>query len=267
MVKKLQKMSADKKNGPQFSNAVKDSAQQIWLAGLGAFAKAQAEGGKVFDTLVKEGQSIQRKTQAVAEEKISEASIRMSEMASDIQAKAGNRWDKLETIFEDRVAKALAKLGVPAAKEVSALASRLEELEKTQRTASRSASKPAAKAARPATAAPAAGAATRKPAAKAALKTGSTSGVKAGVKTAAKPAAKSVAQPTSKPVTKSASKPAAKSAVKSAVNPANKPATKSAAKPATKATTTIAKKASRPSAKRAAPVVASPATPAPASQN
>ena len=73
MVKKLQKMSADKKSGPQLSGAVKESAQQIWLAGLGAFSKAQEEGGKVFETLVKEGLSIQRKTQAVAEEKISEA--------------------------------------------------------------------------------------------------------------------------------------------------------------------------------------------------
>lgn len=161
MVKKLQKMSDDKKSGPQLSSAVKDSAQQIWLAGLGAFSKAQAEGNKVFDTLVKEGMSIQRKTQAVAEEKITEATSRMSGMASDIQSKAGNRWDKLENIFEERVAKALSKLGVPSAKEVSALADRVDELAKsmanksghapaaksTARTAAKSAAKPAAKAA------------------------------------------------------------------------------------------------------------------------
>ena len=73
MVKKLQKMSADKKSASHLSGAVKDSAQQIWLAGLGAFSKAQEEGSKVFETLVKEGLSIQRKTQSVAEEKISEA--------------------------------------------------------------------------------------------------------------------------------------------------------------------------------------------------
>ncbi|MEO8014699.1 MAG: phasin family protein, partial [Polaromonas sp.] len=96
MVKKLQKMSAAQKTGPQLSSAVKDSAQQIWLAGLGAFSKAQEEGSKVFDTLVKEGMAIQRKTQASAEEKINEATSRMSDMASDIQSKAGNRWDKLE---------------------------------------------------------------------------------------------------------------------------------------------------------------------------
>ena len=88
MVKKLQKMSDAKKSSPQLSNAVKDSAQQIWLAGLGAFSKAQEEGSKVFDALVKEGLTIQRKTQAVAEEKITEATSRMSDMATEIQSKA-----------------------------------------------------------------------------------------------------------------------------------------------------------------------------------
>lgn len=130
MVKKLQKMSSDKKSGPQLSNAVKESAQQIWLAGLGAFSKAQEEGSKVFETLVKEGLSIQRKTQAVAEERLSEATTKVSTMASDIQSRAGNQWDKLENIFEDRVAKALGRLGVPSAKEVSALTARIAQLEK-----------------------------------------------------------------------------------------------------------------------------------------
>src|SRR5215212_5263566 len=106
MVKKLQKSTAtaagDKKTGAQLSGTVKESAQQIWLAGLGAFAKAQEEGGKVFEALVKEGTSIQRKTQAAAEEKISEATNRMASMATDISSKASGQWDKLENIFEER---------------------------------------------------------------------------------------------------------------------------------------------------------------------
>jgi poly(hydroxyalkanoate) granule-associated protein len=110
------------------SGAIKDSAQQIWLAGLGAFSKAQAEGGKAFDTLVKEGLSIQRKTQAVAEERINEATQRMTNMASDIGSKAAGQWDKLENIFEDRVAKALNKLGVPSARDIEALIERIDAL-------------------------------------------------------------------------------------------------------------------------------------------
>ena len=128
MVKKLQKMSADKKSTSHLSGAVKESAQQIWLAGLGAFSKAQEGGGKVFEALMKEGLSIQRKTQAAAEEKISEATSKMATMAGDIQSKAGHQWDKLENIFEDRVAKALNKLGVPSAKDVDALIARIDEL-------------------------------------------------------------------------------------------------------------------------------------------
>ncbi|OOG50576.1 phasin family protein [Polaromonas sp. C04] len=155
MVKKLQKLSADKNTGTQLAGTVKDSAQQIWLAGLGAFAKAQEEGGKVFETLVKEGLSIQRKTQSAAEEKISEATNRMTSLANDISAKATGKWDKLENIFEDRVAKALNALGVPSAKDIDALMARIDELNENVQKLSRksaapkapaeSAAKPAAK--------------------------------------------------------------------------------------------------------------------------
>jgi poly(hydroxyalkanoate) granule-associated protein len=116
MVKKLQKTTSASTTHAQLSGSVKDSAQQIWQAGLGAFTRAQAEGSKAFESLVKEGVSIQRKTQAAAEEKISEATNKMSHMATDISSKASGQWDKLVNIFEVRVAKALNKLGVPSAR-------------------------------------------------------------------------------------------------------------------------------------------------------
>ena len=129
MVKKMQKSAATgDKSAAHLSGTVKESAQQIWLAGLGAFSKAQEEGGKVFETLVKEGLSIQRKTQAAAEEKISEATNKMATMATDISSKASGQWDKLESIFEERVSRALNKLGVPSAKDVDALIARIDEL-------------------------------------------------------------------------------------------------------------------------------------------
>jgi poly(hydroxyalkanoate) granule-associated protein len=134
MVKKIQKESAGggktgaKASNAQLSGTIKDSASQIWLAGLGAFAKAQEEGGRVFEALVKEGTAIQRKTQAVAEEKISEATTRMASMATGISSKATGQWDKLEGIFEERVSRALKKLGVPTAKDVDALIARVDEL-------------------------------------------------------------------------------------------------------------------------------------------
>ncbi|GMV46581.1 MAG: hypothetical protein AMXMBFR66_19790 [Pseudomonadota bacterium] len=114
--------------GSALAAAVKESAQQIWLAGMGAFGKAQAEGGKVFEALVKEGVNLQKKTQGLAEERINEMTGRMSAMADSVSAKAGQNWDKLEAIFEQRTAKAMNKLGVPTAKDVEALAKRVDAL-------------------------------------------------------------------------------------------------------------------------------------------
>ncbi len=115
MVKKVNKSNASApKSSADMAQTIKDSAQQIWQAGLGSFSKAQGEGSKMFETLVKEGLSVQRKTQAAAEEKISEATNKMAGMANDITSKATSKWGKLEDIFEERVAKALNKLGVPS---------------------------------------------------------------------------------------------------------------------------------------------------------
>jgi poly(hydroxyalkanoate) granule-associated protein len=112
----------------QLASSVKESAQQIWLAGMGAFSKAQEEGTKVFETLVKEGMNLQKKTQGIAEDKISEVTGKMSAMAGTVTAKAGQNWDKLEQIFEQRTAKAMNKLGVPTAADVEALVKRVDEL-------------------------------------------------------------------------------------------------------------------------------------------
>ncbi len=112
----------------QFAQSVKDSAQHIWAAGLGAFSKAQGEGGKVFEALVKEGMTLQKKTQSAAEEKLGAMASKMSGMAGDVGNKAGQHWDKLESIFEERVAQALKRLGVPAAKDVAELSARIDAL-------------------------------------------------------------------------------------------------------------------------------------------
>jgi poly(hydroxyalkanoate) granule-associated protein len=134
MVKKLQKMAEKKAASPaglldsQLAQTVKESAQQIWLAGLGAFAKAQGEGTKMFDTLIKEGVSLHRKTQAAAGEKIGDVAGKMSAMAGEVGSKANAQWDKLESIFEERTARAMSKLGVPTAKDVAALAERVDAL-------------------------------------------------------------------------------------------------------------------------------------------
>lgn len=170
MVKKLKSISEKKQQSAsvaglldsELAATVRDSAQQIWLAGLGAFSKAQAEGGKVFEALVKEGVSLQRKTQTAAEERLNDVTNKMSSMASDVSAKAGQQWDKLETIFEERTARAMNKLGVPTRKDLDALAARVDDLAAALKQRGRAAAAGKAAPAKAARKAPAAKRAARK---------------------------------------------------------------------------------------------------------
>jgi len=110
------------------AQAVLDSSHQIWLAGLGAFAKAQQGGSKVFEGLVKQGESLEAKTRDVAAQTAKAARGAAEAKAKEVQAMAGGTWDKLEQVFEKRVARALERLGVYSASDVRQLTKRVDEL-------------------------------------------------------------------------------------------------------------------------------------------
>lgn len=110
------------------SQAIRNSSRQIWLAGLGAYAMAQQEGGRVFDTLVKQGESLEAKTRSAAAETADAARGAAKAKAKEMQAMAGETWDKLEQVFENRVARALGRLGVYSASDVEKLTERVNEL-------------------------------------------------------------------------------------------------------------------------------------------
>jgi poly(hydroxyalkanoate) granule-associated protein len=107
------------------SRAVRSSAQQIWQAGLGAFAKAQQAGGREFTRLVRDGSELQKRARQV--EDATDTVARKAERSS---RRASGTWGKLEQVFEERVARALATIGVPARSEMEALNHRIEELER-----------------------------------------------------------------------------------------------------------------------------------------
>jgi poly(hydroxyalkanoate) granule-associated protein len=113
MAQKLKANTEDK----NVTQLVMDSAHQIWLAGLGAFAVAQTEGPKVFNNLVKQGESVQARAAQAASAQISQVS-----------KGASGAWDKLEQVFEERVSKSLNRLGVPTFKEIQALSTRVDQL-------------------------------------------------------------------------------------------------------------------------------------------
>lgn len=128
------------------AGTVQQSAQQIWLAGLGAFSKAQQEGGKLFEALVQDGVSLQQRTQAAASEKLGEVGARMSGAVEEASRKAGQQWDKLETIFEQRVSKAMDRLGAPSQQDFEALCARVDALsEEVRRLSAAAPAKPAAR--------------------------------------------------------------------------------------------------------------------------
>jgi poly(hydroxyalkanoate) granule-associated protein len=126
MVKKLKALAEHEET--QFANAVRASAQQIWQAGLGAFAKAQEEGGRMFSLLVQEGSALQKRTRARAEDEVAELGATVGKVADDVSAQAAGSWDKLEQVFEDRVARALGAIGVPTQKELQAMSGQLDRL-------------------------------------------------------------------------------------------------------------------------------------------
>lgn len=104
-------------------------AQQVWLAGLGAMAKAQEQGSKAMETLLSDGLAFQRKSQAEAQQRLQEATERLGHLASDFGQNASGRVDKLEHLFEDRVAKALHRLGMPSLLDMQMLSERVAQLE------------------------------------------------------------------------------------------------------------------------------------------
>jgi poly(hydroxyalkanoate) granule-associated protein len=110
------------------SKSVLASSHQIWLAGLGAFSKAQEGGAKVFDTLVKQGEVLEARTRKAAAETADAARGAAMSKAKEMQAKAGGTWDKLEQVFENRVSRALSKLGVHTSADVERLSARVNEL-------------------------------------------------------------------------------------------------------------------------------------------
>lgn len=229
MVKKLKELAEDK----ELANAVRSSAQQIWQAGLGAFAKAQEEGGRVFSRLVKEGTEFQQR----AESKVAGVSDSVGKLADGVGKQASGSWDKLEQVFEERVARALATIGVPTRHEIGALHAKIDALQQQVLALS---AKPAAAKATPKAVPKAASKAAARPAVKAAAEP-------AAAKVAAKPASKPASKTAAQTATQTAAKAAPKSVPKAAVA---KPAARAAVKPAAPA---VAKPVAKPAAKKKAP--------------
>jgi poly(hydroxyalkanoate) granule-associated protein len=134
------------------SRSIMDSAQQIWLAGMGAFGRAQEEGTKMFEALVSEGLTLEKRTRKLATGRVDAVRDAVESRVGQVKERASDTWDRLEKVFEERVQRALVRLGVPGREELQALIERVDRLNAELR---RIAAKPApvAAATRPAAAA------------------------------------------------------------------------------------------------------------------
>lgn len=103
------------------SRDLRKYTHQIWLAGLGAFARAEAEGGKFFDALVDVGKDLEARTRDKSES-------RVDELREKVLSRTGETMGKMERAFDDRFNKALSKLGLPNKREVEALQQQVQEL-------------------------------------------------------------------------------------------------------------------------------------------
>jgi poly(hydroxyalkanoate) granule-associated protein len=141
------------KQAEQLSRNLSESAQQVWLAGVGAFGRAQAEGTKLFETLVKEGLSVEQVTRKAATGKVDAVRDAVESTVGQARERASDTWDRLEKVFEDRVQRALRRLEVPSREDLGALIDRVDTLTNELRKvgATPAARKPAVKkAAKPA---------------------------------------------------------------------------------------------------------------------
>ena len=142
----------DQAQAYRLGKSITESAQQIWLAGMGAFNRAQAEGGKLFESLVRDGLSLEQTARKLAGNRANVVRDVVEGRVGQARERAVDTWDKLEKVFEDRVQRALVKLGVPGRDDLNALTQRVERLTEELRKANGGSAPKAAKAPRKAAA-------------------------------------------------------------------------------------------------------------------
>ena len=118
---------------PDPTASILESAQNIWLAGLGAFGKAQVEGGKLYQGLVKEGSALEQKTRKIAGAAADEVRGAVANSVTQVRERTQDTWSRLEQMFDARLTAALSKLGVPSRKDIEELTKRLDDISKDVR--------------------------------------------------------------------------------------------------------------------------------------
>ncbi|KAF1697732.1 phasin family protein [Pseudoxanthomonas koreensis] len=134
-------MSAEPHNGPFASAAdlqaqagriareLGDNAHQVWLAGIGALARAQSEGSRLFEQLAEEGRQVEGEAPATgAAGRLESLRQSLDAAVGKAQARAGEAWESMGRAFEQRVQQSLRQLDVPTRDDIDALGARIDAL-------------------------------------------------------------------------------------------------------------------------------------------
>ncbi|MFO1432191.1 MAG: phasin family protein [Candidatus Competibacteraceae bacterium] len=113
-----------KRNKNSTAGFLPETVSRIWLAGLGALARARQEGGKLFETLIEEGEEAEALTRQTADDML----VQMKCKVETVRSNTSDKIDRLEQAFQDRVARALGRLGVPTNDDFQEIARRIEAL-------------------------------------------------------------------------------------------------------------------------------------------
>ena len=119
---------ASAQQAEQLSKTLSESAQQVWLAGVGAFSRAQTEGTKLFEALIKEGLKLEQNAVKFAGGQADVVRGAVESKVGQARERATDTWDRLEKVFEDRVQRALTKLGVPGRDDLAELTRKVDTL-------------------------------------------------------------------------------------------------------------------------------------------
>lgn len=110
------------------AKAISDSAQKIWLAGLGAFSKAQAEGSRLFDELIRDGEAIEQQTRKYTKERVGQLRERMEETAERMRKTGQSSMERIQSLVDERVAKAVERMAVPTREDLDELTTKMNAL-------------------------------------------------------------------------------------------------------------------------------------------
>ena len=124
---------AKKKN--EMQNDIVESAHKVWLAGLGAVAMAEQEGGKFFSNLLEKGQKLEGKSREQVE--------KAKGTVAGMKTVAESDWEPFGRTVDDQMTAVIHRIGVPTTDEIEALTKQVEDLTvavdnlRTKRTAKR----------------------------------------------------------------------------------------------------------------------------------